>query len=256
MSNNNIRKSLIASALAGAFMFSGVAAATTLADVTNAGIQNAKASVKSQEKINNLYDQSQELLNEYRSLLEQTENLKVYNDHVNTLVNDQNATLTSLEKQIGTIEQTKQGIVPLMYKMVDMLEAFIKADVPVELERRLATVQRLREYLGNASINTSEQFRVVVDAYVAEKDRGTAIATYTDKLNLNGTETTVNFVYIGRVALLAMSLDEKQAWMWNKKTSQWEELGAEFIDSTKLAIRVAAKQSPPQLIKLPVFAAE
>lgn len=256
MSNNNIRKSLIASALAGAFMFSGVAAATTLADVTNAGIQNAKASAKSQEKINDLYDQSQELLNEYRSLVEQTENLKVYNDHVNTLVTDQNATLTSLDKQIGTIEGTKQGIVPLMYKMIDTLEAFIKADMPIDLNNRLARVQRLRDYMANASINTSEQYRTVLEAYQIEKDLGSAVATYTDKLTVGGTEKTVNFVYVGRVAFLAQSLDEKEAWMWNKKTAQWEPLTDEYLAATKLAIRVAGKQAAPELLKLPVLAAE
>ena len=41
MSNNNIRKNLIASAIVGAFMFGGVATATTLAEVTNTGVQAA-----------------------------------------------------------------------------------------------------------------------------------------------------------------------------------------------------------------------
>ncbi len=256
MSNNNIRKSLIASALAGAFMFAGVAAATTLADVTKAGIQNAAASAKSQEKINDLYDQSQELLNEYRNLVEQTENLKVYNDHVKTLVDDQSNQLASLDKQIGTIEGTKQGIVPLMYKMIDTLEAFVKADMPINLKARLERIERLRSNMSNASINTSEQYRTVLEAYQIEKDLGSVIATYTDKLDVGGAEKTVNFVHVGRVAFLAQSLDEKEAWMWNKKTGQWEALGAEFLDSTKLAIRVAGKQATPELLKLPVLAAE
>ncbi|MFN6972776.1 MAG: DUF3450 family protein [Rheinheimera sp.] len=72
MSNNNIRKSLIASAFVGAFMFGGVAQATTLADITSASAQTTKASAQSQEKINNIYDQSQELLADYRALVEQT----------------------------------------------------------------------------------------------------------------------------------------------------------------------------------------
>ncbi len=256
MSNNNIRKNLIVSALAGAFMFGGVATASTLAEVTQAGVQGIKASAQSQEKINNIYDQSQELLAEYRALVEQTENLKVYNDHVNTLVNDQNATLTSLEKQIGTIEGTKQGIVPLMYKMIDTLEAFIKADMPIDLNKRLERVQRLRDLMGNSSVNTSEQYRMVLEAYQIEKDLGNAVVTYTDKLNVGGGEKTVNFVYVGRVAFLAQSLDEKEAWMWNKKTGQWEALSDEYLAATKLAIRVAGKQAAPELLKLPVLAAE
>jgi hypothetical protein len=257
MSNNNIRKSLVASALFGAFALASTSvAADPLVELQKAGQQNIRAAVQSQEKINNIFDQSQELLAEYRQLVEQTENLKVYNDHVAKLVADQNASLASFDKQIGTIEGTKQGIVPLMYRMVDTLEAFIKADMPIDLNNRLARIERLRSVLGNSAVNTSEMYRLVIEAYQIEKDLGTALVTYTDKLAVDGGEITVNYVYVGRVALLAQSLDEKQAWMFNRTTGQWEALGQEYLESTKLAIRVAGKQAAPELLKLPVLAAE
>lgn len=255
--SNNIRKSLVASALFGAVaMASTSVAADPLVELQQAGQQTVRAAVQSQEKINNIFDQSQELLAEYRQLVEQTENLKVYNDHVARLVADQEASLTSLDKQIGTIEGTKQGIVPLMYRMVDTLEAFIKADMPIERENRLARVERLRSFLANASVNTSEQYRLVLEAYQIEKDLGTAIVTYTGKLDAGQGEKTVNYVYVGRIALLAQTLDDKQAWMFNRTTNQWEELSQEYLASTKLAIRVAGKQAAPELLKLPVIAAE
>ncbi|HJS15842.1 DUF3450 domain-containing protein [Rheinheimera sp.] len=257
MSNNNIRKSLVASALFGAFALASTSvAADPLVELHKAGQQNIRAAVQSQEKINNIFDQSQELLAEYRQLVEQTENLKVYNDHVAKLVADQNTQLASFDKQIGTIEGTKQGIVPLMYRMVDTLEAFIKADMPIDLTNRLARIDRLRAVLGNSAVNTSEMYRLVIEAYQIEKDLGTALVTYTDKLTVDGGEITVNYVYVGRVALLAQSLDEKQAWMFNRTTGQWEALGQEYLESTKFAIRVAGKQAAPELLKLPVIAAE
>jgi hypothetical protein len=99
-------------------------------------------------------------------------------------------------------------------------------------------------------------YRLVIEAYQIEKDLGTALVTYTDKLAVDGSEITVNYVYVGRVALLAQSLDEKQAWMFNRTTGQWEALGQEYLESTKFAIRVAGKQAAPELLKLPVLAAE
>lgn len=256
MSNNKIGKSLIASAIVGAFMLGGVAQASSLNEITAVGVQTVKASAQSQEKVNNIYEQSAELLAEYRVLVEQTENLKIYNDHVATLVADQDANLASLDRQIGTIEGTKQGIVPLMYRMVDTLEAFVKADMPIDVTKRLERIQRVRDSLSNSNVNTSEMYRLVIDAYQVERQLGTVLTTYTDKLTIDGNEKTVNFVVIGRVALLAQTLDDKQAWMWNKKTNQWEELGEEYLQSTKLAIRVAGKQAPVSLLKLPVLAAE
>ncbi|MFN6971276.1 MAG: DUF3450 domain-containing protein [Rheinheimera sp.] len=257
MSNNNIRKSLIASAFVGAFtLVSGVASATTLAELQKASAQTTRASVQSQEKINNIYDQSQELLADYRTTLEQAENLKVYNDHVARLVADQDRELASLDAQIGGIETTKQNIVPLMYKMVDTLEAFVKADMPVKLEERLARVAKLREYLGSSSITTSEMYRVVLEAYSIENQMAKEINAYQGKLEVEGKEITADFVHVGRVALLAQSLDLKNAWVWNKNASNWQELPADYLKHVTDTVRMARKQKIPDLVKLPVFAAE
>ncbi len=59
----------------------------------------------------------------------------------------QNASIESFDRQIATIDNTKQNVVPLMYRMIDTLEQFIKADVPFNLETRLARVERLREIM-------------------------------------------------------------------------------------------------------------
>ncbi|MFP3457592.1 DUF3450 family protein, partial [Psychrobacter sp. SIMBA_152] len=111
------------------------------------------------------FEQSQDLLIEYRSVVSEYENLKVYNDHVQGLVNDQNATLESLQKQIDGIERTKQGVVPLMYEMIDSLEQFVKLDIPIHREKRMDRVERLRDIMDSSSVSTSEQFRQIIEAY-------------------------------------------------------------------------------------------
>jgi hypothetical protein len=67
------------------------------------------AAAKSQEKINSLFEQSQELLVEYRNVLDQTENLKIYNDYLAGLVSDQQRVIDSFQRQIDSIEETKQN---------------------------------------------------------------------------------------------------------------------------------------------------
>jgi hypothetical protein len=60
---------------------------------------------------------------------------------------------------------------------------------------------------------------------------------------------------MGRVALIAQSLDYKQAWVWNNGTRSWDELGDEYAKTITDTIRMARKQLPMDLTKLPVFAA-
>lgn len=252
------KKSLIASTIVGALALAGsnIAAADSLTDLQKAEAKIFKASAKSQEKINNLYTQSQELLAEYRAVIDEAENLAVYNDHVQRLVDDQNAGIASLERQIGEVDNTKKGVVPLMYKMIASLEQFIAADIPVNLKDREARVERIKEVMSNASITTSERFRLVLEAYEIETDYGSMFSAYQGELDFEGQTMTVDFVHLGRVALLAQSLDAKNSWIWNNKDRKWEKLGDEYLAPITTAIRMARKQIAPELIKLPVYAAE
>jgi hypothetical protein len=211
---------------------------------------------KSQEKINGLFEQSQELLVEYRAVVDQTENLKIYNDYLARLVSDQQRVIDSLQRQIDSIEETKQNIVPLMGRMIDSLEKFINLDVPINKQERLDRVQRLRDIMGNSSVTVSEQFRQVLDAYSIENEYGNRIQSYEGKINVGGTDVSVEFFNLGRTALLALTLDQQTAWVWDNDTRSWEKLGGEYLDAVINATRMAQGLVPEDLIKLPIKAAE
>lgn len=253
-----INKSKIAAALVGMFAIAGSAtvAAQDLSTLQNEEAKIHTADKRSQEKIDSLFEQSQELLFEYRRVVDEYENLKVYNDHVQRLVDDQNASLASLQRQIDGIEATKQGVVPLMYKMIDALEQFVQLDLPIHKESRLARVERLRDIMGSANVTTSEQFRQITEAYQAEMDYGAGLIAYEGKLQFGGEEIAVDYFHLGRVALLAQSTDLKNGWIYNIHTGEWEKLDDSYLNSLTQAIRMARKQTAPDLIKLPIYAAE
>lgn len=257
MFNNKIHKSLVASALAASFVLSTGAAASTLKDLEQAAGQNQRASLQSQEKINTIYEQTQELLGEYRQVVDQTENLKVYNDFLATLVEDQQRQVRSVERQLSGLDATNKGVVPLMFKMIDALEEFIKADIPVKLEDRLARVQRLRDLMTQSTVSRAEQYRLILEAYSIEKDYGTAVESYQSTVKVEGgSEVTVDVVHVGRLALMALSLDKKTGWVWHKKTAAWEQLPEQHLNSVNQYIRMARKEAVPEMEKVTVFAAE
>jgi hypothetical protein len=105
-------------------------------------------------------------------------------------------------------------------------------------------------------VTVSEQFRQVIEAYLIENQYGTRIASYQGTIDENGTEVTVDFFNLGRTALLALSLDQKSAWVYNKETRGYDRLGDEYLSSVVDAIKMASNVIPPDLIKLPIQAAE
>lgn len=251
------KKSLIASTIIGsiALTASTFASADALSDLQKAEAKIFKSSAKSQTKVENIYGQTLELLADYRATVDQAEVLSGYNDHVQLMVDDQNATIRSLEEQIAGIDKTKQGVVPLMYKMIDTLEKFIELDVPVNIEARKERVANLRTVMGDSNVSVSEQFRLVLEAYEIEANYGTVFAAYQGELDLGGQTLTADFLHMGRISFVAQSLDMKNAWVWNNESRSWDKLGDEYLKPVTDGIRMARNQLPKDLTKLPVFAA-
>ncbi|RDV25267.1 DUF3450 domain-containing protein [Alteromonas aestuariivivens] len=252
------KRTLIASTVMGAFALTASTAvsADLLSDLHNEEAKIHTAAAKSQEKINALFEQSQDLLVEYRQVIDETENLKIYNDYIASLVADQQRSIDSLQRQIDSIEETKQGIVPLMFRMIDSLEKFIELDVPINIDERRERVSRLRDLMANSNVTVSEQFRQVIEAYLVEVEYGTRIQSYQGTIDVSGTEVTVDFFNLGRTALMALSLDQNHAWVWDNDARVWQELGEEYLNAVVDAVKMANNVIPPDLIKLPIKAAE
>lgn len=252
------KRNLIASAVVGVLALSGstLVSADPLRDLQKEAGKNHTAAAKAQERINNIYEQTQDLLIEYRQVVDETENLKVYNDHVARLVADQQKAIDDLQRQIDNIEGVRQGVVPLMYNMIDSLEKFIQLDVPIRIENRVARVERLKALMSQSNVTTSEQFRQILEAYSIELDYGKSIDAYQGELEYNGTTISADFFNLGRTALVALSLDQKNGWVWDNTSRVWTEMEAEYISSTIKALKIARKQEPANLVKLPIAAAE
>ena len=71
---------------------------------------------------------------------------------------------------------------------------------------------------------------------------------------MGGIARTVDFLRIGRLGLYYQTLDNEETGNWDKGDQQWEELEDEYRRSIRDGLRIARKQSPPTLLRLPVDA--
>jgi len=225
----------------------GAAQLQTAVQVVNQTNTKAK---EAQTQVDRLNDQTEELVVQYRTILSEIDSLTVYNQQLEAVVNDQNLTIQSMNDQMAELESTNRAIVPLVIEMVDMLGRMIEADIPFEIGKRTKGVVQLENLLNDSNVTTSEKYRKVTEAYQIELDYGRSVSTYQGDLD-NGLK--VNFLQIGRTALLYQTLDEKESGWYNPKSSAFEELDKRFNTPIKEGIRIAAKQAAPDLIGLPIL---
>ncbi|WP_345333513.1 DUF3450 domain-containing protein [Ferrimonas pelagia] len=250
-------KPFSALALGVALSFGGTAmASNAIGELQNADKQIHDAAATSQAKIDKLDDQSQDLLSDYRRKVDETETLKAYNDHVARLVEDQKRAQASLEEQIAGITATAQGVVPLMYRMIDTIDQFVQIDVPFLAQERADRVKRLHEVMDEANTSTAEKYRLVMEAYQIENEYGSRIGSYVGNLNIDGNELVVDYFYAGRVSFMAQSLDKTRGWVWDNDARSWKDLESGQMRALSDAISMANNQAAPDLIKLPIKVAK
>lgn len=246
ISKVNLTKYLVVLALMVTAFASFAQLQTAVQVVTNAN----SAAENSQKTIDRLSDQTEELLVQYRTVLSEIESLTVYNQQLESVVNDQNSQIQGMNAQMTELESTNRAVVPMVIEMVDMLRKIIEADVPFKINDRLKRVGDLENMLNASNVTTSEKYRKVTEAYQIELDYGRSVSTY--QADIDG-GVKVNFLQIGRTALLYQTLDEKKSGWYNTQTRRFEELPDRYNSSIKEGIRIAAKQAAPNLVGLPIL---
>ncbi|QFI37103.1 DUF3450 domain-containing protein [Moritella marina ATCC 15381] len=216
-----------------------------------------KTAAHSQHNIDNSADRTLSMQAEIERLQEEVDNLAVYRDHLAKLVNNQNQELDSLEEQLQGIKSTRQGIVPLMYKMLAGLDDIINTGKPIKKEQRLARLAKLNTMMGQADVSDAEKYRRILEAYQIEIDYGTKLGVYQSDITLAsiGQPITVDLLHLGRIAFVARSLDSQSYWQWRDDRQEWVTI-TEQTDAIDKAFKMANKQIAPSLISLPVTTAQ
>jgi|TARA_B110000467_G_scaffold48753_1_gene44731 uncharacterized protein YccT (UPF0319 family) len=215
--------------------------------------QSIENSGLTQDQIIDLDEQTRILLADFQSTSKEYESLKLYNDQVQKIINSQLEEIESIILKIDELDQTNQRIVPLMLKMIDGLENFILLDLPFLMNERTDRVSNLKSTMDRGDISTSEKFRLITEAYKTELEYGRTIEAYRDNILIDDVETSADFLRIGRIALTYLTVDGSKGGYWDTNSSSWEKSTSSIKRSTADALKVATKQAPPALIKIPVY---
>ena len=214
---------------------------------------NREASL-SQEKINDYDDKANAAAKSYAAAVQRAESLAIYNGQLKRLIDSQKKEIQSIKRQTEEIETIETGALPLMLEMTDTLQELIEGDVPFLLKERRDRVENLKLLIDRADVTAGEKYRRIMEAYLIEADYGRTIEAYRGELDMGGIARTVDFLRIGRLGLYYQTLDSEETGNWDKGGQQWEEIEDEYRRSIRDGLRIARKQAPPELLRLPVDA--
>ncbi|MFE8071324.1 DUF3450 domain-containing protein [Marinobacteraceae bacterium S3BR75-40.1] len=249
---------LLSGALVGGLVSAGSAWAAdeALNDIVQTGVERQQKNQAFQQRINQLDDAIREKVENYREVNKQIEGLEVYLAQLQRQVSSQEAEMADLNSSIDRVTEIERQITPLMLKMVEGLKKFVALDMPFLEKERQERVARLQKMMDRSDVSAAEKFRNVLEAYQTEIDYGRNIEAYRGTLKQDGGEREVDFLRIGRIALLYQTLDNSETGQWNPNTEQWESLPPTYRTQVEDGLRIAREQAAPDLIKLPLTTPE
>ena len=213
-----------------------------------------EAAAQSQKKVDKLDDDKADLLSRYRTVQQQLGALKEYNEQVGKLVAAQNAQADNLKEQIDNATFVSRGVTPLMGRMIDALEEFVKLDVPFLSKERSERIASLRRLMDRPNVTEAEKYRLITEAYQIENEYGRTIEAYRGQLAATdgGEPRDVEFLRVGRVALIYRTFDGGEIAAWDQASRTWVPLGADYTASIRDGFRIARKQAAPNLFRIPI----
>jgi hypothetical protein len=229
------------------------ARAQTLELVLNEQAAANKKAAASQAHIDQLADQAQSLVSKYTQALATNDSLKKYNDQLQLQVNSQKERMAEVQAELGEINNTQQSVLPLMQKMIDTLDQFVQLDIPFLQDERTKRIAGLKQMMTRADVSSSEKYRRILEAYQIETEYGRTIEAYDGKLGDGDQAKNVDFLRIGRIALLYQTPDARETGYWDTDAKKWV-ADDSYASDTKQAIRIAKKEGAPDMLWIPVHA--
>jgi len=194
---------------------------------------------------------------EYDRVLRETAGLEVYNELVQRQIDAQQVEISDYQAAMALVPDLERQIPPLLIRMVQGLDEFVQLDLPFLAEERAQRVAELQLLVENSRVTDAEKLRRILEAWQIETEYGGAYATYPGDLEIDGTVRPVNFLQIGRIGLLYQTTDEDElTGAWDAAANAWVELGTDYRNSVRQALRMASNQIAPELVLLPVKAPE
>ncbi len=232
------------------------ASADKVDDIVGGEKATIQQGAQSQQRINRLSDATQKAFQDYQLELKRIEDLQVYNLQMERQLQRQQEAIASTQQSVQDVAIIERQVTPLLARMIESLDTFIKLDLPFQQEERSERVQFLKNTLDRSDVSMAEKFRQVMDAYNIETEYGNTIEAWRGTLTLKDKPREVEFLRVGRIALMYQTLDGADLGVWNIRERNWMELDGRYRKDFRLGLKIARKQAAPELLTLPIQAPE
>ncbi len=221
--------------------------------VIDAGKTRLVENQKSQENVSSTHEKTQNIVDSYQNLLKVVDGLNIYNRILARQLENQEAEISSLNASIANAAVIERQILPLLTRMLDGLDEFVRLDIPFNMEERENRIKSLRRLIERSELSNAEKTRRVFEAFQIENDYGNTIESYKGKLDIKDKTFDVDYLRVGRVGLMYRTVGGDSYGYWDKNSDSWQEIStSNYQRNIDKGIKMARQEMAPELITIPL----
>jgi len=160
--------------------------------------------------------------------------------------------IARLESGLQEMEAIGLKLEPYLDELTGRIGEFAASDLPFDRVEREQRLTDLRQELNRYDVQLAEKLRRVFEVLKIEAGYGRGFEVSEESLKLEGGDTMVQVLRLGRVGLYYMTLDGERAGWYDRSSKQWEPLPRGYHEAVREALRMALKQRAFDLVRLPV----
>lgn len=221
--------------------------------IINEGTLRLQENQAAQETVDRIHGETRSIVEEYESLLKLVDGLEVYNQILAKQVAGQDRELATLQETIANAAVIQRQILPLLTRMLNGLEDFIRLDTPFLLSERTDRVENLRRLILRPDLSNAEKTRRVFEAFQIESDYGDTIESYKSKLDIDDKTFDVDFLRVGRIALMYRTVGSENYGYWDKDSQSWNPVSSgNYRRNIDKGIKMSRQEMAPELLTIPI----
>jgi hypothetical protein len=160
--------------------------------------------------------------------------------------------VAELQRRLEESKRLQESLEDTLSSILQRLEDWIDRDLPFLPAERSARLDLLREELARPDISGADKLRRLLEALQIEAAYGGTVEVYQDQIKLGAEELFVDILRLGRISVFWRTPDGERVGEFDRAQREWMELPGKYRRAIGVALDMAARIRPVELIGLPL----
>jgi len=160
--------------------------------------------------------------------------------------------VAELQRRLGEADRLEGSMQDTLMVIFHRLEESVAESLPFLPEERSLRLASVGDELVRPDVTSAEKLRRLLEALQVEAGYASAVEVYQDMIEIEGEQIHADVLRIGRVALFWRTPDGDRVGNFDPSVGRWTELPGRAKRRIELAMEMATRMRPVELIDLPL----